>query len=138
MGRAEKEARRKRAAEAAAKARPALWEECGKKFNLDSEDIRMAKAVGIVPEKLLSLPAVPAESWKKPVRGWIREEYRKREKKERQRARRRAEESYEESLHYIQRFSELSSAGVRNRTGKIAARSSQEGGSAEASGPAAR
>ena len=75
MSRADKEARKARKRAARKAVRPALWEECREKFSLDDEDIRKAKELGFVPEKLLPLPQRPSEKWKLPPNEWIRAEY---------------------------------------------------------------
>ena len=93
MSRADKEARRKRKANALRAKRPALWKECREKFGLDDEDIRKAKEMGFLPERLIALPKRPAEKWKQEPRKWIRSEYEKYE--ERKLKKKRSKEKYE-------------------------------------------
>ena len=57
----EKERKRRDAKRQAAKERrPAFWEACREKFLLSEEDIRKAKMIGLVPEKLILNPVKPA------------------------------------------------------------------------------
>lgn len=79
--------------------RTALWEECKKKFSLTDEDIRKAKELGMLPEKMILKPAVPGEHWKMPQRSWIRHSYNKYvtrlEKKARSKEKWKRKEAYE-------------------------------------------
>ena len=86
MSKLEKKRRRDAKKRAVREARPAVWEACREKFLLTEEDIKKAKIIGLVPEKLILNPEKPAEPWKKPVRQWIRAKYRSWVKKQARRA----------------------------------------------------
>jgi hypothetical protein len=54
------------------------WAEAKRLCRLSAEDVRMAKALGLNPRKLIKNIPSPKERWKAPVRDWVRELYRKR------------------------------------------------------------
>jgi len=58
-----------------------LWAEAKRKCRLNSEDIRMAKEMGLNPRSLIKNIPSKTEPWKLPVKAWIQEMYRKRAKK---------------------------------------------------------
>ena len=93
MGKAEKQTREKRKKDAIKEERPAQWEKCKARFLLSDEDVRRAKELGFVPEKLLRLPVIPDEPWKKPVKDWIHEGYMSLEKRRAVRLKRQLRES---------------------------------------------
>lgn len=93
MGKEEKAKRKKRKKESRKAERPALWEACKKRFDLTDEEIGKAKDLGITPEHLISLPAVPSEKWKDPPKRRINRLYEKREALNAKRA--RAKERWE-------------------------------------------
>ena len=94
MGKAEKQTREKRKKDAIKEERPAQWEKCKARFLLSDEDVRRAKELGFVPEKLLRLPVIPDEPWKKPVKDWIHEGYMSLEKRRAVRLKRRLRETF--------------------------------------------
>ena len=59
----------------------ALWVEAKRRCRLNSEDIRMAKELGLNPRSLIKNIPSKSEPWKLPVKKWIREMYRKRQEK---------------------------------------------------------
>ena len=77
--REKKNGRRAREKAAISAARPELWEKCKEKFGLTDEDVRKAKELGMLPEKMIIKPVTPAEHWKMPQRSWIRHCYNKRQ-----------------------------------------------------------
>ena len=54
------------------------WAKAKNVCRLNMEDIRMAKALGMSPKSLMKNNPSPAQSWKLPVKYWIRELYEKR------------------------------------------------------------
>ena len=54
------------------------WAKAKNVCRLNMEDIRMAKALGMSPKTLMKNNPSPAQSWKLPVKYWIRELYEKR------------------------------------------------------------
>ena len=58
-----------------------LWAEAKHRCRLSAEDIRMAKEMGLNPRSLIKNIPNKSESWKSPVRDWIREMYEKRQAK---------------------------------------------------------
>ena len=59
----------------------ALWAEAKCKCRLNSEDIRMAKEMGLNPRSLIKNIPSKSEQWKSPVKEWIREMYQTRQEK---------------------------------------------------------
>ena len=59
----------------------ALWAEAKRRCRLSSEDIRMAKEMGLNPRSLIKNIPSKSQQWKAPVRVWIREMYEKRQEK---------------------------------------------------------
>ena len=66
-----------------------LWAECKKKCRLNMEDIELAKKLGLNPKSLIKNIPSKSESWKAPVKDWLREIEAKRNKKSEQKARRK-------------------------------------------------
>ncbi len=58
--------------------RDTLWAEAKRRCRLNSEDIQMAKEMGLNPRSLIKNIPSPSEQWKAPVKQWIREMYEKR------------------------------------------------------------
>ncbi len=58
-----------------------LWSEAKKKCRLNTEDIKMAKEMGLNPKSLIKNIPNKNEQWKAPVKDWIHEMYEKRTKK---------------------------------------------------------
>jgi hypothetical protein len=54
------------------------WAAAKRLCRLSSGDVRMAKALGLNPRKLMKNIPSSQEGWKAPVRDWVRELYRKR------------------------------------------------------------
>jgi len=54
------------------------WAAAKRLCRLSSEDVRMAKALGLNPRKLMKNIPSSQVGWKAPVRDWVRELYRKR------------------------------------------------------------
>ena len=54
------------------------WAKTKKVCRLNMEDIRMAKELGLSPQSLRKNQPSPSQSWKEPVKDWIRELYEKR------------------------------------------------------------
>lgn len=51
----------------------ALWKEAKKRCRLNEEDIQLAKQLGMSPKSLLKNIPSKSESWKAPVKVWIRD-----------------------------------------------------------------
>ena len=60
------------------RARDEDWAEAKRLCRLSAEDVRMARALGLNPRKLIKNIPNPKERWKAPVRDWVRELYRQR------------------------------------------------------------
>jgi len=58
-----------------------LWIEAKSKCRLNSEDIRIAKEMGLNPLSLIKNIPSKSQPWKSPVKEWIHEMYEKRQKK---------------------------------------------------------
>lgn len=58
-----------------------LWQEAKKRCRLGDEEIRMAKEMGLNPKSLIKNIPGPKESWKAPVKYWIRDMYEERQLK---------------------------------------------------------
>jgi len=58
-----------------------LWAEAKRRCRLNSEDIRMAKELGLNPRSLIKNIPSKTQQWKLPVKDWIREMYQKRQEK---------------------------------------------------------
>lgn len=54
------------------------WAAAKRLCRLSAEDVRMAKALGLNPRKLMKNIPSPQQGWKAPVRDWVRELHRKR------------------------------------------------------------
>ena len=57
------------------------WAKAKKVCRLNTEDIRMAKELGLSPRALMKNVPSPTEQWKAPVKIWIRDLYAKRQQK---------------------------------------------------------
>ena len=57
-----------------------LWAECKKKCRLNDDDIALAKRLGLNPRSLIKNIPNKSESWKAPVKDWLREMEAKRKK----------------------------------------------------------
>jgi hypothetical protein len=57
------------------------WADAKSRCRLNAEDVRMAKALGLDPRDLISNVPSPAQTWKQPVKAWIRELFRNHEEK---------------------------------------------------------
>ena len=68
----------------------AMWEEAKKKCRLNSEDIALAKRLGLNPRSLIKNIPNKSEPWKAPVKDWLREIDEKRQKKSAQKQKRKA------------------------------------------------
>ena len=55
----------------------AMWAEAKRRCRLSAEDIRMATEMGLNPRSLIKNIPSKSQSWKAPVRVWIREMYEK-------------------------------------------------------------
>jgi len=55
-----------------------LWAEAKKRCRLNSEEIGMAKQLGMNPRSLIKNIPAPSERWKAPVKVWVRDLYEKR------------------------------------------------------------
>ena len=58
-----------------------LWIEAKSKCHLNSEDIRIAKEMGLNPRSLIKNIPSKSQPWKSPVKVWIHEMYEKRQEK---------------------------------------------------------
>ena len=58
-----------------------LWAEVKRRCRLNTEDIRIAKEMGLNPRSLIKNIPSKTEQWKSPVKDWIHEMYQKRQKK---------------------------------------------------------
>jgi len=58
-----------------------LWIEAKSKCRLNSEDIRIAKEMGLNPLSLIKNIPSKSQPWKSPVKDWIHDMYEKRQKK---------------------------------------------------------
>ena len=58
-----------------------LWAECKKKCRLNTEDIELAKRLGLNPKSLIKNIPSKSQQWKAPVKVWLREIEAKRNKK---------------------------------------------------------
>jgi hypothetical protein len=58
-----------------------LWIEAKFRCNLNNEDIRMAKEMGLNPRSLMKNIPSKSQQWKSPVKVWIHEMYEKRQEK---------------------------------------------------------
>jgi len=65
-----------------------LWAECKQKCRLNTEDIELAKKLGLNPRSLIKNIPSKSQPWKAPVKVWLREIEAKRNKKSEQKARR--------------------------------------------------
>ena len=64
-----------------------LWTEAQRRCRLNTEDIRIAKEMGLNPRSLIKNIPSMTEQWKLPVKDWIHQMYQKRhEKSERKKA----------------------------------------------------
>ena len=52
------------------------WAEANTRCRLNANDVEMAKRLGFTPKALLRNIPGPKESWKQPVKFWIRDLYR--------------------------------------------------------------
>lgn len=68
----------------------AMWAEAKKKCRLNSEDIALAKRLGLNPRSLIKNIPNKSEPWKAPVKDWLREIDEKRQKKAAQKQKRKA------------------------------------------------
>ena len=68
----------------------AMWAEAKKKCRLNSEDIALAKRLGLNPRSLIKNIPSKSEPWKAPVKDWLREIDEKRQKKSAQKQKRKA------------------------------------------------
>ena len=55
----------------------AAWVEAARKCRLSADEVRMAKELGIGPASLIKNIPSRSQSWKQPVRDWVRELYEK-------------------------------------------------------------
>jgi len=58
-----------------------LWTEARCRCRLNTEDVRIAKEMGLNPRSLIKNIPSKTEPWKLPVKDWIREMYQKRQEK---------------------------------------------------------
>ena len=68
----------------------AMWAEAKKKCRLNSEDIALAKRLGLNPRSLIKNIPNKSEPWKAQVKDWLREIDEKRQKKSAQKQKRKA------------------------------------------------
>ena len=66
-----------------------LWQEAKKKCRLNTEDIELAKKLGLNPKSLIKNVPNKSQQWKAPVGVWLREIEAKRNKKAEQKQRRK-------------------------------------------------
>jgi hypothetical protein len=66
-----------------------LWAEAKRKCRLNTEDIALAKRLGLNPRSLIKNIPNKSELWKAPVKDWLHEIDAKRRKKSEQKQRRR-------------------------------------------------
>ena len=62
----------------------ALWQEAKQKCRLNAEDLALAKRLGLNPRSLIKNIPNKNESWKAPVKIWLKEIDAKRKKKSEQ------------------------------------------------------
>ena len=65
------------------------WQEAKKKCRLNSEDIALAKRLGLNPRSLIKNIPSKSEPWKAPVKDWLHDMDEKRQKKAAQKQRRK-------------------------------------------------
>ena len=58
-----------------------LWAEAKRRCRLTSEDVRMAKEMGLNPRSLIKNIPSKTQPWKLPVKDWTREMYQNRQEK---------------------------------------------------------
>jgi hypothetical protein len=58
-----------------------LWAEAKRRCGLNTEDVRMAREMGLNPRSLIKNIPSKSEPWKLPVKDWIRNIYQKRQEK---------------------------------------------------------
>jgi len=73
-----------------------MWAEAKRKCRLNSEDIALAKRLGLNPRSLIKNIPNKSEPWKAPVKDWLREIEAKRQKKAAQKQQRK-KKSYGDS-----------------------------------------
>ena len=69
------------------------WADCKKKCRLNTDDIALAKRLGLNPRSLIKNIPNMNEPWKAPVKDWLREMESKRDKKAVQKQRRNIQET---------------------------------------------
>ena len=67
-----------------------MWAEAKKKCRLNTEDIALAKRLGLNPRSLIKNIPSKSEPWKAPVKVWLRKIDEKRQKKAAQKQKRKA------------------------------------------------
>ena len=65
------------------------WQEAKKKCRLNTEDIALAKRLGLNPRSLIKNIPSKSEPWKAPVKDWLHDMDEKRQKKAAQKQRRK-------------------------------------------------
>ncbi|GHV15692.1 hypothetical protein FACS1894219_12660 [Clostridia bacterium] len=66
-----------------------LWAEAKKKCRLNTEDIALAKRLGLNPRSLIKNIPSKSQQWKAPVKDWLHEIDAKRQKKSEQKQKRK-------------------------------------------------
>lgn len=66
-----------------------MWQEAKRKCRLNSEDIALAKRLGLNPRSLIKNIPNKSEPWKAPVKDWLHEIDAKRQKKAAQKRKRK-------------------------------------------------
>lgn len=67
-----------------------MWQDAKQKCRLNSDDIALAKRLGLNPRSLIKNIPSKSEPWKAPVKDWLHEIDEKRQKKAEQKQRRKA------------------------------------------------
>ena len=93
------------------KSRDQDWVEAKRRCQLNQDDIRKAKELGLNPRKLIKNIPSKSQQWKAPVKYWIRELY---EKQQRKIAARRASKLDKPSPEMSESASRLSSEAIPN------------------------
>jgi len=74
------------------------WAECKRKCRLNSDDIALAKRLGLNPRSLIKTIPNKSEAWKAPVKDWLHEIDAKCQKKSIQRQQRKENTEVEQGI----------------------------------------
>ena len=75
-----------------------IWAKCKKLCRLSTEDIALAKRLGLNPKNLIKNIPNKSQQWKAPVKDWLHEIESKRNRKAEQKARRKGKSQEQETL----------------------------------------